>query len=101
MSEDAPMPGRIDGASAQSAVRPSTPPIGTGATVIETERTGRLVSIGHHNLGIYFSYEWWRCVDCGTEFPEIDLAIRCNGYRISRCPWCKPDSQPWRGGRGK
>jgi hypothetical protein len=46
------------------------------------------------------------CVDCGTEFPHMPThagedAPRCNGVFIELCPWCRPDSAPWKHGRGR
>ena len=48
------------------------------------EHDGRLVSIGRHSLG-RASYEYFRCVDCGTDYPVIGLGPRCNGKYIRRC----------------
>lgn len=65
-----------------------------------TEKTGVLRYIGRFKLARQV-YDYFRCVDCGTEFPEIDGSASCNGHKISRCPWCRPDSKPWTAGRGK
>ena len=63
------------------------------------ERTGRLeLSTASH----------WRCADCGTHFAYetdevislIDAKVQCNGKRILLCPWCRPDSTPFKNGRG-
>ena len=51
----------------------------------------------------------YRCIDCKTEFiyipedvnPLDSEGIRCNGYKITLCPWCRPDSKQWTDGRGK
>lgn len=50
------------------------------------------------------------CVDCKTQYPvseyydriddEIKSGIKCNGHIITLCPWCRPDSEPWKHGRG-
>lgn len=42
----------------------------------------------------------WQCFECGTEYIEIDGKIKCNGYAIGKCPWCRKDSKPGRYGRG-
>ena len=42
-----------------------------------------------------------KCEQCGTEFPEINGIIMCNGHKITNCPWCRKNSKPWQHGRGK
>jgi len=50
---------------------------------------GALLNMGEARLGRFDTYQWWRCVDCGTEYPQVPFrAITCNGYAIGRCPWC-------------
>ena len=49
----------------------------------------------------------YNCVDCGTTYPiKFDRntskdAAFCNGHSIILCPWCRPDSMPWKHGRGQ
>lgn len=65
-------------------------------------KTGRLVSDGRAPLGAFMEYEWFRCVDCGAGFPREDYgSTKCNGIVINLCPWCRPDSEPWKNGRGR
>jgi hypothetical protein len=75
-------------------------------TMLDTkERTGRLDGPTNGKLGTFW-YFWWRCVDCGTSFPEIPERgpswngydrdrgpIKCNGQVITTCPWCGPDGR--------
>lgn len=63
-------------------------------------KTGELIDAGRAKLGGYFEYRWWKCSRCGTQYPEILGEIRCNSHTIEKCPWCKPDSAPWKDGRG-
>lgn len=49
----------------------------------------------------------YKCEDCKTSYPEfipgkeLDEGLAwCNGHQITLCPWCRPDSQPWKWGRG-
>jgi hypothetical protein len=49
---------------------------------------------------------YYMCVDCGTAYPansnlDLDRIAKCNGHIIDLCPWCRPDSQSWRNGRGE
>ena len=43
------------------------------------------------------------CVDCGTSYPmaygKYGGSPMCNGYVITLCPWCRPDSEPYKHGR--
>ena len=42
------------------------------------------------------------CDTCQTIFPILRYGVAwCNGQVINRCPWCRPDSRPWKAGRGK
>lgn len=71
--------------------------------IAEIKKKGSLVYDGHGYIitGSRFSWSsFFKCSDCVTTFPEIDGEIRCNGQHISLCPWCREDSQPWKGGRG-
>ena len=62
--------------------------------------TGKLVKVNIQPPA-YFGAEYnWQCVDCGTLYPVLIGRIRCNGTTIYLCPWCRPDSRPWRYGRG-
>jgi len=72
-------------------------------TNTETHVPGRLVSIGAKPLGVDRVYEWWECVDCGTQYPSRYGKINptCNGHAIAHCPWCSSYSKPWTNGRGK
>jgi len=68
---------------------------------MNADKTGKLVSIGRHNLGASQRYEYFRCVDCGTDYPAVNgFAPSCNHHEISRCPYCSPTSKPWTNGRG-
>lgn len=40
------------------------------------------------------------CKDCKTEYIIHNNNIMCNGHKITKCPWCREDSKPWRDGRG-
>jgi hypothetical protein len=63
---------------------------------------GRLVFSRRAKLGISQIFDYYCCVDCGTEYPKKDNEpITCNGDIIGQCPWCRPDSKPWANGRGK
>lgn len=46
----------------------------------------------------------YECVDCGTSFPIKEKGASntalCNGFTITLCPWCRPDSKQWKNGRG-
>lgn len=64
-------------------------------------RTGRLILVGKKPLGFQM-YEWWGCVDCAADYPRPPGgAVTCNGRVITLCPWCRPDSEPWKNGRGR
>jgi NAD-dependent SIR2 family protein deacetylase len=52
------------------------------------DKPGKLLSIGKRQLGVYAEFEYFRCQDCGADYPIIDGAIRCNGFTISDCPGC-------------
>lgn len=41
------------------------------------------------------------CTTCNTEFYVDGGIIKCNGFIIRMCPWCRKDSRPWRQGRGQ
>lgn len=69
-------------------------------------KTGRLKKLEHTGRHDHAHYE---CVDCGTRYPvlvEYDeewnttQTIKCNGHPITLCPWCRPDSEPWKNSRG-
>lgn len=79
-------------------------------------KTGRLESAGIQRNGMHTAIMYSKCVDCGTLYPhakqgpcvihplvdgitETQSAV-CNGVEISLCPWCRPDSQPWKNDRG-
>lgn len=67
-------------------------------------KTGKLKYTGlvSFNGALYLKMKRWECIDCKTEFfgyinrdnPD------CNGVEIDLCPWCRPDSKPWKNGRG-
>jgi uncharacterized protein CbrC (UPF0167 family) len=68
---------------------------------VQHTKTGRLVSVGVKPLGLGQRFEYFRCVDCGTEYPRTDFGqIMCNGVGVALCPWCRPDSEPFKNGRG-
>jgi hypothetical protein len=67
-------------------------------------KTGNLKYAGRafFNGNVYLKTDRWECVDCKTEFirnPNADKP-NCNGVKIDLCPWCRPDSKPWKNGRG-
>ena len=64
-----------------------------------TTKTGYLTFEGPKPLGIE-TYNWWKCVDCQTLYPEIHGRPSCNHVGLTKCPWCCPDSKPWTNGRG-
>lgn len=64
-------------------------------------KTGRLEETGLQRLGRDELRTYFRCVDCQTEYPVLRGFISCNGHKIGRCPWCRPDSEQWKNGRGK
>ncbi len=43
-----------------------------------------------------------RCDDCGTTFTaNLGRPFTINGVmNDGLCPWCRPDSEPWKNGRG-
>lgn len=59
----------------------------------------RLQYTGTAKLGMT-TYEWMRCYECGASYPVIDGQAKCNGAAITKCPYCRPDSEPWKYGRG-
>lgn len=63
------------------------------------EKTGILKYIGKRKLG-FLTYPYFRCVDCASEYPQINGAPKANGHWISKCPWCRGDSRAWSNGRG-
>jgi hypothetical protein len=62
-------------------------------------KTGRLRYAGIHQLGVH-EYYYSHCVDCYTMFPHINQNPSCNGQVIHLCPWCRPDSESHKNGRG-
>ena len=54
-------------------------------------KTGKLIFTGNFH---------YKCIDCETIFPVIGLSIKCNGHNISKCPWCRADTEIWQNGRG-
>jgi rubrerythrin len=60
--------------------------------------SGALQFIGRKSLGLYAENDYFRCSDCGTDYPRIDGVIRCNGFTISSCPWCGTDKRSNRAG---
>ncbi len=62
-------------------------------------KTGHLTMLGPGKLGDT-TYNYFRCDDCGGDYPVIDGRIKCNGHAITLCPWCRPDSEPFKNGRG-
>lgn len=63
------------------------------------EKTGTLVYDGYHPLGLD-SHHFSKCVDCDGIYPHLDGVIKCNGATITLCPYCRPDSEPFKNGRG-
>ena len=55
--------------------------------------------IGEYNLGCQ-RFRYFRCDKCKTDYPVIGGILKCNGHIIDDCPWCKPNSETWKGGRG-
>lgn len=51
-----------------------------------------------HNRGTHIA-DYWRCPECGTEYPEMEvyskadgefyMRVMCNGVEVSECPFCK------------
>ena len=58
-----------------------------------------LINIGIKKYGLEM-IGFFKCQYCGVEYPVIDSQIKCNGYAITECPWCRLDSQPYQNGRG-
>lgn len=50
----------------------------------------KIVKIGYVAPTYFMMY---RCDKCGTEFPEINGNIMCNGHKITKCPWCRKNIQ--------
>lgn len=69
---------------------------------VPKEKTGRLEEIGCIKMGGPGGQrlDWVQCVDCKTDFPILKGRPSCNGHAIEKCPWCRPDSAPWKDGRG-
>jgi predicted RNA-binding Zn-ribbon protein involved in translation (DUF1610 family) len=65
-----------------------------------TPPPGTLKDVGVGTLGLA-KYRYSACLTCGTEYPHLGPGPSCNGHQIHRCPWCRPDSQPWTHGRGR
>ena len=69
--------------------------------ITDAQKTGRLVFAHRKPLGLWGIYDWYECVDCHTAYPRVSGgSTTCNGKIISLCPWCRPDSEPWKNGRG-
>lgn len=69
--------------------------------------TGRLSSAPVHSDRYGNTHH--ACVDCETMYPVLvdydedwnpTSAVKCNGHVITVCPWCRPDSESWKHGRG-
>ena len=43
---------------------------------------------------------FWICIECQTIYPVLNGRVMCNGHKITKCPWCRPDSKAWKYGRG-
>lgn len=56
---------------------------------------GTLRSIGFWNLGPHQRYEYYKCTKCGTTYPVMDGAIRCNGGSITKCLCQEPPPDVW------
>ena len=67
---------------------------------MHTVKTGRLEYVGEYQMGLDDRRSHYRCIDCQTEYPVMRGFISCNGCNIGLCPWCRPDSEPWKHGRG-
>jgi DNA-directed RNA polymerase subunit RPC12/RpoP len=66
---------------------------------VQAVKTGKLIAEGQGRTG-NLVLQYYKCVDCGTSFPEIDGEIRCNRAPIVVCPYCEPNSKPFKNGRG-
>ena len=60
---------------------------------------GILEDKGYHRLSDGKT-EFYGCIDCSTWYVVVNKKIRCNGHTITKCPWCREYSEPWKNGRG-
>ena len=40
------------------------------------------------------------CFTCKSVFIVVERQVLANGHVITQCPWCRPDSEAWKHGRG-
>lgn len=67
----------------------------------QEEKTGRLERKGYGKVS-WVWYEILECVDCKTQYTRLPGSLlTVNGHTTGRCPWCRPDSAPWKYGRGR
>ena len=66
-----------------------------------SDKTGRLIEAGLKKCGGLAGH-YCQCVDCLTFYPHMssNSKAKCNGVEIDLCPWCRPDSEPFKHGRG-
>lgn len=71
-------------------------------TTTAAAKPGRLRYIGIRPYGWGERYAFYECAECKTLYRGADRhgMAHCNGVVIAACPWCRPDSTPWRWGRG-
>ena len=56
---------------------------------------GTLRDIGVRNYGAYDRYRFFECIKCGTQYPEKDGKIHCNGRNITKCLCQEPPPLVW------
>lgn len=72
--------------------------------------SGRLIDKGWSRLSGQPVYVF-QCVDCQANYTALHTwaangewirgPLTVNGYATHLCPWCRPDSAPWKYGRGR
>ena len=54
-------------------------------------KPGTLTAVSKYGVRNFMYYE---CADCATMYPRINGAIRCNGFQIYSCPYCRLEVAP-------
>ena len=79
----------------------------TGELIIPEEEIVRMMT--KRLSGVKVVTNFYMCKDCKTMFPTFCRSTgkeiyfvkpNVNGWKIDLCPWCRPDSKPWKNGRG-